>query len=355
MNVKELTAKFNQEYGKGHKIAAAGMVLPPMKRIPLGLFAFDIATGGGIPMNRVTMIFGTEGSGKTNLSLCAIREYQKRYPMRPCVFIDVEGNLEQDWATRMGVDYPALTVIRPDYAEQIIDMTDDLLTASDIGLVVLDSIASMGAQSDLEGSMKKDTVGRNPLLVSRFMRKVQHRFIQQARGEIQDSDFPSLLLINQIRSKVGIVFGSPEVTPGGMAQGFAQALRIRLHGKYVIDTDVHPTIPVRKHITGKVQKHRCPIVSTKFEFEHVMWPHKTLQVGYAYDWPSIKDYTENYGLLSKVKGGYKFAGKLFKTQKAIAHEVSVNPALRDEVMDLLMKRLLDNPLNVSKGVPTKVK
>lgn len=353
MNVKELTKKFNKQYGEG--TAAAGMELPQFARIPTGLFALDLATGGGFPMNRVTTLFGTESSGKTNISLCAIREYQKRWPSRPCVFIDVEGALYEDWARKMGLDWENLIVIKPDYAEHVIDMTDDLLTADDIGLIVLDSIAAMGAESDLEGTMQKDTVGRNPLLVSRFMRKVQHRFIQQAKGEINEDEFPSLLLINQIRSKVGVVFGSPEVQPGGMAQGFAQCLRIRLNGKNVVDTGVHPTMPVRKAIKGKIQKFKCPIISQDFEFEHVMHPHKDLNVGYAYDWPSIKEYTTNYGMLSKVKGGYQFLGEEYKTLKAVQERVNDDTALRDALFDTLLGMLLDNPNNVSKGTPTKVK
>lgn len=353
MNVKELTKKFNKQYGEG--TAAAGMELPQFQRIPTGLFAFDLATGGGIPMNRVTTLFGTESSGKTNLALCAIREYQKRWPHRPCVFIDVEGALDQDWVIKMGIDWEALILIRPDYAENVIDMTDDLLSATDIGLIVLDSIAAMGAESDITGSVQKDTVGRNPLLVSRFMRKVQHRFIQQAKGEIAETDFPSLLLINQIRSKVGIVFGSPEVLPGGMAQGFAQCLRIRLAGKNVVDTAVHPTMPVRKYIKGKIQKYKCPIISQDFEFEHVMHPHSNLAVGYAYDWPSIKDYATNYGMLTKGKSTYQFLGEEYKTLKAVQARISEDTEMRDALFDTLLGMLLDNPNNVSKGTPTKVK
>jgi recombination protein RecA len=330
------------------------MELPSFQRIPTGLFKLDLATGGGFPMNRVTTLFGTESSNKTNIALCAIREYQKRWPKRPCVFLDVEGALDKLWAIKMGVNWEDLVVIRPDYAEHVIDMTDDLLQADDIGLIVLDSIAAMGAMSDLEGTMEKDTVGRNPLLISRFMRKVMHRMIQQAKGDIEEDQFPSLLFINQIRMKVGVMFGSPETLPGGVAQNYVQTLRIRLYGKDVVDTDVHPTLPVRKHITGTIQKYKCGIVSKKFELEHVMVAHKGLEIGYAYDWPGIKTYAENYGVLEKSKNGYMFMGEEFKTQKEIAASLASSPEKRDEVLQVFLKTLLDNPLNVG-GKPTKVK
>lgn len=351
MNTKQLTAKFNKEYGD--HTAAAGMELPYFQRIPTGLFQLDLATGGGFPMNRVTTIFGTESSNKTNIALCAIREYQKRWPKRPCVFLDVEGALDKLWAIKMGIDWEALVVIRPDYAEQVIDMTDDLLQANDIGLIVLDSIAAMGARSDLEGTMEKDTVGRNPLLISRFMRKVMHRMIQQAKGEISQDQFPSILFINQIRMKVGVMFGSPETLPGGVAQNYAQTLRIRLYGKDVIDPKVHPTLPVRKEITGTIQKYKCGIVAKKFKFEHVMVAHQGMEVGYAYDWPGIKTYAENYGVLKKAKNGYLFMGEEFKTQKDIAAMLHASPEKRDAVLKVFLDKLLDNPLN-TEGMPTKV-
>ena len=201
--------------------------------------------------------------------------------------------------------------------------------------------------------MEKDTVGRNPLLVSRFMRKIQHRMIEQAKGEIEADEFPSLLLINQIRMKVGVMFGSPEVLPGGMAQNYAQTLRIRLYGKDVVDTKIHPTLPLRKAISGTIQKYKCPIVSKKFEFELAMVDHSGLEVGHSYDWPGVKTYAENYGLLTKVKNGYMFFGEEYKTQKEIAAKVASDSSFRDEVLQSFLAKLLDNPLNVDGN--TKVK
>ena len=351
MKLKDLQKKFTKQYGEG--TAEIGREMPHPPRCPLGIFSLDLAIGGGIPLNTVTTIFGNESSGKTNLSLCAIREYQKRWPDRTCVFIDIEGTLQEDWTRKMGVNWERLMVITPQFAEHVIDMIDDLLQAEDIGLIVIDSIAAMAAQKDLEGTAETDTVGRNAMLVSRFMRKVQHRLRMLQIGEAK-GEFPTLILINQIRHKVGVMFGSPETRPGGMAQDFAQTLRIRVHGKPVIDKDVNEEMAVRKFIKGTVQKYKCAITSANFEFEHVMVPHKGLEVGYAYDWPAIKKYTQGYGMLVKEGNVWKLCGEEFKKLEDIDERLRQDIGLRDALFDTLLGLLLDNPHNVSKGTPTQV-
>jgi recombination protein RecA len=339
--VEELISKYNKQYGPG--TAGIDMVLPNTTRCPSGLFAFDLATGGGIPLNRVTILFGTESSGKTNVSLCLIREYQIRWPDRVCVFVDVEGTLTTDWAQSLGVDTSRLVVIRPDYSEQLVDMVDDLLQAEDIGLIVVDSIAAMAVQQDIDGSAEKMVVGTNALATNRFCRKIGQRLKLAMKGECS---MPTIVLINQLRYKVGVVFGNPETLPGGEAQKFTGSLRIRLHGKNVVDKKVNEVMPVRKLVKGVIQKWKHTIVATHFEFEHVMIPHGGIECGYANDWPTIKQYSQQWGLLEKADGGgYTFLGTHYDKLGQVQEAVTQDSKLRDSLLEMLLDSLIDNENN----------
>jgi len=184
--------------------------------IPTGSLSLDIALGGvGIPRGRVTELFGPESSGKTTLALHVIASAQKRDGI--AAFIDAEHALDTTWAKRLGVDVSSLLISQPDTGEQALDITEMLIRSNSVDVIVIDSVAALTPAAELEGDMGDTHVGRQARLMSQAMRKLT--------GVISKSK-TSLIFINQIRMKIGVMFGNPETTSGGRALKFYSSVRL---------------------------------------------------------------------------------------------------------------------------------
>ncbi len=208
------------DYGEG--IVVEGY--DDIARLPVGIFQVDLALGGGLPVNRVTEVYGKEGSGKTNFALKIIANTQRLQPKKKCVLIDIERTYDPTWGRRMGVDNDALIIIRPDNAEQAVDIIEAFMRASDVVLIVLDSIAALTTTAEIEKSAEKDSVAARARVMSKLVNKVTSTF-----GVVDKEKRQLVLLgINQVRMKVGVLFGSPEITPGGYAWKFMCSMRLRL-------------------------------------------------------------------------------------------------------------------------------
>ncbi|KPJ63794.1 recombinase RecA [candidate division KD3-62 bacterium DG_56] len=189
-----------------------------VEAIPTGCLAVDLALGiGGIPRGRITEIFGNESSGKTLLALNAVGEAQRRGGV--AAFIDAEHGLDPDWARLVGVNVDDLLISQPDTGEQALDITDLLVRSGAVDILVVDSVAALVPRAELEGEMGDSQVGLQARLMSKALRKLA--------GSISKSR-AAAVFINQVREKVGIMFGNPEVTPGGRALKFWSAVRIEL-------------------------------------------------------------------------------------------------------------------------------
>ncbi len=166
--------KAQKKHGK--TIGGIGVEMPETPRLPLDILPFDLATGGGIPLNRVTILYGPESSGKTNLALKAVASYQKRYPSKVCVYIDVEQSLTTEWAETMGVDVEKLALIRPTHGEAVVDLVNELLYADDCGAIVIDSIAAIVTMPELEKDAENQTPGMQGKIVAKLVRKCTAAF-----------------------------------------------------------------------------------------------------------------------------------------------------------------------------------
>lgn len=212
-------AQLERQYGKGTimRLGEAGEKLA-VDVIPTGSLALDLALGaGGIPRGRVTEIFGAESSGKSTLALHIIAEAQKLGGK--VAYIDTEHALDPVWAQSLGVEVEELYIAQPDYAEQAMDIADHLVRSGAIDVIVVDSVAAMVPRTELEGEMGDSHVGMQARLMSQALRKLT--------GNIHHSG-TAVVFINQLREKIGIMFGNPEVTPGGRALKFYSAVRIDL-------------------------------------------------------------------------------------------------------------------------------
>src|SRR5271154_2159164 len=183
--------------------------------IPSGSIGLDLALGiGGLPRGRIVEIYGPESSGKTTLALHAIAEAQKRGGT--CAFIDAEHALDPLYARKLGVDVDNLLISQPDYAEQALEITSALIISGSIDVLVVDSVAALVPKAELDGEMGDSHMGVQARLMSQAMRKLT--------GSVSKSN-TCLIFINQIREKIGVMFGNPETTTGGRALKFYSSVR----------------------------------------------------------------------------------------------------------------------------------
>lgn len=300
-----------KEYGE---IGGEGFAYPDYRRIPTGIFAFDLATGGGFPEGKISVVYGPESSGKTILIYKAIGNYQKMEPGKVCVLVDLEGAHDPLWARALGVDTDRLYVIAPNDAEQACDAIDAMLRADDIGIVAVDSLAAMATHNEVMSAASKASVGGASLIISKLYRKVTQA-INHAR---LNGGNPTLLLINQIRNKVGVMFGNPETQPGGFAFKFASSLTVRVYGKNVVDSKIHPELPAYKEINAVLQKWKVPVVALSSVYNIAVIPGCPVPVGACEDFNTVKGYLEDYGWLQKGdKKGWVLFDEAFDTLQPI--------------------------------------
>lgn len=214
--IEETIAKIEKQYGKGSIMKLGDQQIVPVDVISTGCLTLDLALGiGGWPRGRIVEIFGPESSGKTTVALHAIAACQKAGGI--AAFIDAEHALDPIYAEKLGVDIKNLYVSQPDDGEQALNIADYLVRSNSIGLIVIDSVAALTPRAELDGEMGQSSVGVQARLMSQALRKLT--------GIISKSN-TCIIFINQIREKVGIMFGNPETTPGGRALRFGASVRV---------------------------------------------------------------------------------------------------------------------------------
>ncbi len=210
-------AQIERQFGKG-SIMKLGKdnALPEIEATSTGSLGLDIALGiGGLPKGRIVEIYGPESSGKTTLTLHCIAEEQKKGGV--CAFVDAEHAFDPQYAKKLGIDLEELLISQPDTGEQALEITDTLIRSGAVSMVVVDSVAALTPKSELEGDMGDSSVGVQARLMSQAMRKLT--------GSISRSNC-MVIFINQIRMKIGVMFGSPETTSGGNALKFYSSVRL---------------------------------------------------------------------------------------------------------------------------------
>ena len=216
--------QIEKQYGKGAIMKLGDHVNEPIDVIPTGCLTLDIALGiGGIPRGRVVEIYGPESSGKTTVSLHIIAEAQKMGGT--CAFIDAEHALKPTYAEKLGVNLTDLYVSQPDNGEQALNICETLVKSGSIDLVVVDSVAALTPKAEIDGEMGDNHVGLQARMMSQALRKLT--------GVINKSN-TTVIFINQLREKVGVMFGSPETTTGGKALKFYSSIRLDVRRKDVI-------------------------------------------------------------------------------------------------------------------------
>jgi recombination protein RecA len=209
-------ASIERRFGKGSIMPLRSAERVKVVAIPTGSIALDIATGvGGIPKGKIIEIFGPESSGKTTLALHVIAEAQKRGGI--AVFIDAEHALDPKYAQKIGVDLDNLYISQPDYGEQALEIAESLLRSGAVDVIVIDSVAALVPKDELEGEIGEAHVGKQARLMAQALRKLK---------SLAHNANAAVIFINQLREKIGVMFGNPETTPGGRALKFFADMRL---------------------------------------------------------------------------------------------------------------------------------
>ena len=215
--LEQVLSQIEKQYGKGSIMKlGAGSQDMNIEVIPTGCLALDVALGvGGLPRGRIVEIYGPESSGKTTVALHVIAETQKKGGI--AAFIDAEHALDPSYAAKLGVNLEDLYVSQPDTGEQALDITESLVRSGAVDIVVIDSVAALTPKAEIEGDMGDSHVGLQARLMSQALRKLTG---------ITNKSKTCVIFINQLREKVGVMFGNPETTPGGKALKFYASVRI---------------------------------------------------------------------------------------------------------------------------------
>src|SRR6476619_1273086 len=236
-------AQIDKQFGKGSVMRLGDEVRAPIEVIPTGSIALDVALGiGGLPRGRIVEIYGPESSGKTTVALHAVASAQRNGGI--AAFIDAEHALDPDYAKKLGVDTDALLVSQPDTGEQALEIADMLIRSGAIDIIVIDSVAALVPRAEIEVEMGDSHVGLQARLMSQALRKLT--------GAIHRSR-TCLIFTNQLREKIGVMFGNPETTTGGRALKFYASVRLDIRR---IDSVKMGTDVVGSHVKVKVVKNK---------------------------------------------------------------------------------------------------
>jgi len=311
----------NKSYGEGAIMRLGdARAQQRIEVIPTGALALDLALGvGGIPRGRVVEIFGPESSGKTTLMLHVVANAQKAGGL--AAFIDVEHALDPAYAKRLGVNLNDLLVSQPDSGEEALSICETLVRSNALDVIVVDSVAALVPKAELEGEMGMATMGMQARLMSQALRKLT-ALLSKART--------ACIFTNQIREKVGVMFGNPEVTPGGKALKFYASVRLDIRRKDTIKDQAGNTIG--NHVKVKVVKNKVAPPFTEAEFD-ILFNQGINKEG------SILDVALEHGVVDKKGAWIQFNGEFIGQGREAAEKALVEkPELAKQIVDAIMAK-----------------
>ncbi|AGY81271.1 MULTISPECIES: recombinase RecA [Carnobacterium] len=304
--------KIEKNFGKGSVMKLGEKVDTRISTVPSGSLALDVALGvGGFPRGRIIEVYGPESSGKTTVALHAVAEVQKQGGI--AAFIDAENALDPKYAAALGVDIDELLLSQPDTGEQGLEIADALVSSGAVDIVVIDSVAALVPRAEIEGEMGDSHVGLQARLMSQALRKLS--------GSINKTKTIALF-INQIREKVGVMFGNPEITPGGRALKFYATIRLEVRRAEQIKqgTDIMGNRTKIKVVKNKVAP---PFRVAEVD---IMYGEGISQVGELVDMGSDKD------IIDKSGAWYSYNGeRIGQGRENVKKFFKENPELRAEV------------------------
>ena len=318
--------QIERQFGKGAVMRMGDHERQAVPAISTGSLGLDIALGiGGLPKGRIVEIYGPESSGKTTLTLSVIAEAQKLGAT--CAFVDAEHALDPDYAAKLGVNVDDLLVSQPDTGEQALEITDMLVRSNAVDVIIVDSVAALVPKAEIEGEMGDMHVGLQARLMSQALRKIT--------GNIKNANC-LVIFINQIRMKIGVMFGNPETTTGGNALKFYSSVRldIRRIGAVKDGDEI-----IGSETRVKVVKNKMAPPFRQAEFQ-ILYGKGIYRSG------EIIDLGVQQGLLEKSGAWYSYQGNKIGQGKAnAARFLEENPEIRDTIDGAIRAQLLSQPGN----------
>src|SRR4051812_3068847 len=313
-------AQIDKNFGKGSVMRLGDEVRVPIGVIPTGAIALDVALGiGGLPRGRVVELYGPESSGKTSLALHAVANAQAAGGI--AAFIDAEHALDPDYAKKLGVDTDALLVSQPDTGEQALEIADMLIRSGALDILVIDSVAALVPRAEIEGEMGDSHVGLQARLMSQALRKIT--------GALNNSK-TTAIFINQLREKIGVMFGSPETTTGGKALKFYASIRLDVRR---IETLKDGGEPVGNRVRVKVVKNKVSPPFRQAEMDLMFGTGISREGG-------LIDVGVEQGFVRKAGAWYTYEGDQLGQGKENARAfLRDNPDLADELEKRILERL----------------
>ena len=312
--------KIEKNFGKGSIMKMGDDSVEQVEVIPTGSIALNVALGvGGYPRGRIIEIYGPESSGKTTLAIHAIAEAQKAGGI--AAFIDAEHAFDRFYAAKLGVDVDNLWISQPDNGEQALEIAEQLIRSSAIDIIVIDSVAALTPKAEIEGDMGDNKVGLQARLMSQALRKLT--------GTVSKTR-TTCIFINQLREKIGVMFGNPETTTGGNALKFYASVRIDIRGSQPIKDGEEVLGKLTK---VKVVKNKVAPPFRRAEFD-IMFGEGISHSG------EIIDLGADLGIIKKSGSWYSYNDtKLGQGRDAAKQCVADNPELADELSDLIFEAL----------------
>jgi recombination protein RecA len=313
-------AQIEKQHGKGSVMRLGDRTAAPIEVVPTGSIALDVALGiGGLPRGRIVEIYGPESSGKTTVALHAVANAQAAGGI--AAFIDAEHALDPDYAKALGVDTDALLVSQPDTGEQALEIMDMLIRSGAIDIIVVDSVAALVPRAEIEGEMGDSHVGLQARLMSQALRKIT--------GALSTTR-TTAIFINQLREKIGVMFGSPETTTGGKALKFYASIRLDVRR---IETLKDGTEAVGNRTRVKVVKNKVAPPFKQAEFD-IVYGQGISREG------SLIDVGVEQGLIKKSGAWYTYdADQLGQGKENVRTFLRDNPDLADEIEKKIKEKL----------------
>ena len=313
--------KLDKTYGKGAVMKMGDSVVEEIESISSGSLGLDLALGiGGYPRGRVIEIYGPESSGKTTLTLHAIAEAQKAGGI--AAFIDAEHAFDRFYAANLGIDIDNLIISQPDHGEQALEIADNLIRSGAIDIVVIDSVAALTPKSEIEGEMGDSKMGLHARLMSQALRKLT--------GSISKTNC-TVFFINQLREKIGVMFGNPETTTGGNALKFYASVRVDIRRSTQLKNADGGVLGNKTRVKIVKNKVAPPFKTTEFD---IMYGEGISKIG------EILDIGVEHDIIEKSGSWFSYGGsKLGQGRDAVKAILKDNPELMEELEQKILEEL----------------
>ncbi|MCQ2739315.1 MAG: recombinase RecA [bacterium] len=312
--------KIEKDFGKGSIMKLGDKPLVSVETIPTGSLALDIALGvGGIPRGRIIEVYGPESSGKTTLAQHIVAECQKKGGI--AAFVDAEHALDPEYARNLGVNVDELLISQPDTGEQALDITEELVRSGAVDIIVVDSVAALVPKAEIEGSMEDQQMGLQARLMSKALRKLT--------GVIGKTN-TTVIFINQLRQKIGVMYGNPETTTGGNALKYYSSVRMEIKRVEGLKGDGED---VGNHVRVRILKNKVAPPFRMAEFD-IIFGKGICKIG------NILDVAVNFDIVKKSGSWFSFKEeKLGQGRDKAKEYLASNPEMLAEIETLIREKL----------------